>query len=202
MRFSLVLLLLLATRLTAQVSLPDLRVQNAGGTVVEIHDVKLLHVDPDGIRVLHSAGSAKIPYELLPDDLQSKYGFNADKAQQHRDEVTAARQTAAAAAVAAAAASAPQPQAQLSSTSVTFPVVASTSTAASAAPTRRTSLGYSLPAIGSTYSSSRSRSRYNYSPSCTAYSPYSYSSSYPVYYNTGSSCSSTTISSGGISMGR
>src|SRR5690242_11219291 len=94
MRFSVVIFLFLATRLAAQVELPDLRAQNAGGTVVEIHDVKLLHVDPDGIRVLHSAGSAKIPYELLPDDLQARFGFNAVKAQLHREVVADARQKA------------------------------------------------------------------------------------------------------------
>jgi hypothetical protein len=77
--------LLFATGLLAQDELPDLRVQNPGGTVQELFEVKLLRVEPDGLRVLHSAGAAKVPYELLPETLQVKYGFNADHAQEHRN---------------------------------------------------------------------------------------------------------------------
>jgi hypothetical protein len=79
--------LLFATGLLAQDELPDLRVQNPGGTVQDIFEVKLLRVEPDGLRVLHAAGAAKVPYELLPQALQVKYGFNSAQAQEHRQSV-------------------------------------------------------------------------------------------------------------------
>jgi hypothetical protein len=86
----LLLPLLFASGVMAQDKLPDLRIQNSGGTVMNIQDVKLLRVEPDGLRVLHAAGTAKVPYELLPEALQVKYGFTAAKAQEHRAVVAAA----------------------------------------------------------------------------------------------------------------
>jgi hypothetical protein len=86
----LLLPLLFVTGVKAQDALPDLRVQNSGGTIVNLHDVKLIRVEPDGLRVIHQAGMAKVPYELLPADLQAKYGFTDAKAHEHRDAATAA----------------------------------------------------------------------------------------------------------------
>jgi hypothetical protein len=81
---------LFASGVMAQDKLPDLRIQNSGGTVMNIQDVKLLRVEPDGLRVLHAAGTAKVPYELLPEELHVKYGFTAAKAQEHRAVAAAA----------------------------------------------------------------------------------------------------------------
>jgi hypothetical protein len=183
MRLPLLLLFLLAGHLTAQVELPDLRVQNAGGTVVQIYDVKLLHVDPDGLRVSHSVGSAKVPYELLPDELQARYGFNASNAKQYRETVAAAQQQSAAAAVSAeqqSAAAAMNVAETRSLAVLTAPLPASTYAAAIP---RASLLDYATPTLRNTrtYSSS-SRRRYSYSPSCSAYSAGSY---FVNYYNNG-----------------
>jgi hypothetical protein len=76
-------LLLLATGLAANDPLPDLRVSTPGG-IMTIRQVKLMRVEPDGLRVMHASGMAKVPYEMLPADLQAKYGFNDQAAQEQR----------------------------------------------------------------------------------------------------------------------
>ena len=63
---------------------------NAGHTIVvgdtTYKDYELSKVEPDGIRILHSAGAAKIPFEKLSPDLQKKYGFDPKKAAAFREK--------------------------------------------------------------------------------------------------------------------
>jgi hypothetical protein len=112
--------LLLATGLVASDALPDLRVSTPGGTM-HIREVKLMRVEPDGLRVMHSTGMAKVPYEMLPADLQAKYGFNDVAVKEHRAAAAAPQQPAVVAAAPTAvpapaapqyARPAPQPQPQ------------------------------------------------------------------------------------------
>jgi hypothetical protein len=182
------LFVLLAPFARAQSNLPDLRVQNSGGTVVNLHEVRLLRVEPDGLRVAHSAGMAKVPYELLPAELRAKYRFNATTAQEHR--------TNTAAATAAAAAAAAQAQAAATSSAVY--------TAAAASPAAYTS--YRVAATGSFPTPSLSSSSlYSYSlggsssrvrstarSSCGYYGSSYYGGSYygSGYYGCGNCCSS------------
>jgi hypothetical protein len=43
-------------------------------------------VDPDGLRIMHKDGAAKIPFEQLSEDLQKKYGFDPVKAVEFQAE--------------------------------------------------------------------------------------------------------------------
>lgn len=49
-------------------------------------DVEVKKVEPDGVRVDHKYGAAKIRFENLPEDLQKKYGFKADAAKEFRQK--------------------------------------------------------------------------------------------------------------------
>ncbi|HWB01548.1 MAG TPA: serine protease [Verrucomicrobiales bacterium] len=53
--------------------------------------VEITKVEPDGVRILHKNGAAKIKFEQLPADLQAKYGFSADKAKAFREKTEAER---------------------------------------------------------------------------------------------------------------
>ena len=46
--------------------------------------VTITKADPDGIRIMHEAGSAKIPFEKLPEALRAKYGYDVAKATEFR----------------------------------------------------------------------------------------------------------------------
>lgn len=81
---------LAAFSLQAEELLPDLRAQSSGGTIFEIREVRLIRVEPDGLRVYHSTGMAKVPFELLPKELRTKYGFKIDAAREHRKAVAEA----------------------------------------------------------------------------------------------------------------
>jgi len=67
----------------------------------------VLGIDPDGIRIRHDNGTAKVRYEALPNELQSKLGgFTAEKAiafraAEQQNQSTAQRQIAATAAAVA-----------------------------------------------------------------------------------------------------
>lgn len=60
---------------------------------------EVIKVEPDGIRISHATGAAKISFEELPDALQRQYGYDAAKAAAYRktiaDEKTAAEAKAA-----------------------------------------------------------------------------------------------------------
>ncbi len=58
-------------------------------------------VEPDALRVMHSDGAARIPYEKLPSALQKQY-FDPDKVAAYREQVAAARKAAEEAAAAKA----------------------------------------------------------------------------------------------------
>lgn len=88
-RFFIVPLLLLAARVWAGDNLPILKTVNAAGTLIELRDVKIVKVEADGVRVMHSSGTAKVPFERLPDDLQAKYGIDPSKAYQYREAAQA-----------------------------------------------------------------------------------------------------------------
>jgi hypothetical protein len=53
--------------------------------------VEITKVEPDGVRIMHKAGAAKLKFEQLPPDLQKKYGFSAEKAKAFRDKTEAER---------------------------------------------------------------------------------------------------------------
>lgn len=57
---------------------------NAGGIVYKNYTVS--RVDPDGLRITHADGAAKVRYELLPPELQKKYHFDPAKAEAFRKE--------------------------------------------------------------------------------------------------------------------
>jgi hypothetical protein len=106
MRLLILPLLMLAAPAWAGDVLPVLKTVNAAGTLIELRDVKIVKVEADGVRVMHSSGTAKVPFERLPDDLQLKYGFDPSKAYQYRE---AAQASASAGATAPAQASGSSP---------------------------------------------------------------------------------------------
>lgn len=50
--------------------------------------------EPDGIRIQHSEGVARIPFEKLPDALQKQYHFDPSKVAAYRKDVEDARRSA------------------------------------------------------------------------------------------------------------
>jgi hypothetical protein len=136
--------LLLATTLAAQDVLPDLHVPNSAGRMVDLTAVQLIKAEPDGLRVSHSTGMTKVPYEFLPADLKLKYGFDPSEAHQYRETVTVR------ATLAAAVAETPSPESVQPITPTPSAPVA----------------GYCTPKISSVRSRfTLSRSTYN-TPSC------------------------------------
>ncbi|RYD67714.1 MAG: hypothetical protein EOP83_02250 [Verrucomicrobiaceae bacterium] len=49
--------------------------------------VTVRKVEPDGLSILHEAGTAKIPFEKLSTDLQVKYGYDKEAAAEHRKQL-------------------------------------------------------------------------------------------------------------------
>jgi hypothetical protein len=107
-------LLLLAAPVLANEVIPVLTMSNAAGTKLELRDVRVMKVEPDGLRVMHSTGTAKVPFERLPEDLLAKYGITADGAKQHRADGQPAGAPTATATAAASAPSAPAASPQVS----------------------------------------------------------------------------------------
>jgi hypothetical protein len=64
-------------------------------------DCTVSQVEPDALRIIHSDGAARIPYEKLPSALQKQY-FDPDKVAAYREQVAAARKAAEEAAAAKA----------------------------------------------------------------------------------------------------
>lgn len=50
-------------------------------------NVTVTKVEPDGIRIIHESGAAKIPIEKIPEELRSKFGINENGAQAHRQQI-------------------------------------------------------------------------------------------------------------------
>jgi hypothetical protein len=80
----LALMLLSVPALVADDTLPDLTLQRPGGTKNTLTQVRLIKVEPDGLRVMHASGTAKVPLEQLPADLASHFGLDASKAAEFR----------------------------------------------------------------------------------------------------------------------
>lgn len=53
--------------------------------------VTIRKVEPDGLSILHAAGTAKVPFEKLSADLQTKYGYNKEAAAEHRKQLAEAQ---------------------------------------------------------------------------------------------------------------
>ncbi len=56
--------------------------------------VQVTKVEPDGIRVMHQDGLAKIPFESLPDDWKALYMFDPNKAETFRKASASAQELA------------------------------------------------------------------------------------------------------------
>lgn len=52
--------------------------------LLDYEDVVVRKVEPDGIRIIHKGGVAKIPIELLPPEIVAELGLNPDDAALHR----------------------------------------------------------------------------------------------------------------------
>ena len=55
--------------------LPDLTIPNPEGVSQTLRQVTLMKVEPDGLRVMHSAGMAKVPFAALSPELRTKYAL-------------------------------------------------------------------------------------------------------------------------------
>jgi hypothetical protein len=69
-------------------------------TIVTLNGTKyenatVSRVEPDGIRISHSDGATKIPFESLSPELQKEFGYDPEKAGKHRAAMNAANQQAA-----------------------------------------------------------------------------------------------------------
>ena len=93
-----VVLLALSLALTVEaedpLKLPELSTNN--GHVYR--DVTVTSVDPAGIKIMHSSGIAKLPFEVLPEELRTKLGYNPEKAQEFAAKESVMKQGAAKAA--------------------------------------------------------------------------------------------------------
>jgi hypothetical protein len=52
-------------------------------------------IEPDGIRIIHESGVAKIPFESVPEDVRTRLGLNQEAADAHRQKVQVQQQQAA-----------------------------------------------------------------------------------------------------------
>lgn len=52
----------------------------------DLKGVKVLVVEPDGLRVLHDAGAGKVAFESLPETLQQRFGFDRRNAEEYRQQ--------------------------------------------------------------------------------------------------------------------
>ncbi|NQW99052.1 hypothetical protein HQ447_00230, partial [bacterium] len=66
------------------------KLETTNGKIYE--HAKVRRVEPDGISIMHDAGTAKVLFENLSPDLQSAFGYSPEKAAAHREN--AARQAA------------------------------------------------------------------------------------------------------------
>ncbi len=72
-------------------SWPTLKLNNGK----EYKDVKVSAVEPGGLKVMHAAGFARIPYEQLPKEIQAQFTFDPAKAAEQRAGEAAMREKAA-----------------------------------------------------------------------------------------------------------
>ena len=90
--FFAILLLALPLSATAPTEYKTLTLTN--GKVYE--SVKVREIEPDGIRIMHAGGMAKVPYEKLTEETQKELGgFDPKKAKEFRGEDAKAQNVAA-----------------------------------------------------------------------------------------------------------
>lgn len=63
--------------------------------LLEFEDVTIRKVEPDGIRIMHKGGIAKIAIERLPPEVVAELGLNAEDAELHRSNTKVAESEAA-----------------------------------------------------------------------------------------------------------
>lgn len=64
----------------------------ADGT--EYHDARVTVVEPSGIKIMHTAGVARISFEKLPDDVRRWFPYDVQKAAEHRMQLAAQERAA------------------------------------------------------------------------------------------------------------
>jgi hypothetical protein len=60
--------------------------------LLDYTNVTVTKIEPDGIRIMHESGVAKIPFERVPEDVRTKLGLNQEAAEAHRQNVQAQQQ--------------------------------------------------------------------------------------------------------------
>lgn len=68
---------------------PQAPVELDGKVIPELNGFKsvtIRRVEPDGLRIIHESGTAKIPIEKLTDEQRAKYGLSAEGASQYRKQ--------------------------------------------------------------------------------------------------------------------
>jgi hypothetical protein len=69
---------------------PQAPVELDGKVIPELNGFKsvtIRRVEPDGLRIIHESGTAKIPIEKLTDEQRAKYSLSAEGASQYRKQV-------------------------------------------------------------------------------------------------------------------
>lgn len=60
--------------------------------LLDYTNVTVTKVEPDGIRIMHESGAAKIPYESIPEEIRVKLGMKQEAAEAHRQKVQVQQQ--------------------------------------------------------------------------------------------------------------
>ena len=60
--------------------------------LLDYTNVTVTKIEPDGIRIIHESGAAKIPYESVPEDIRVKLGMNQEAADAYRQKVQVQQQ--------------------------------------------------------------------------------------------------------------
>jgi hypothetical protein len=55
--------------------------------LLDYTNVTVTKIEPDGIRIIHESGAAKIAYENVPEEVRAKLGMNQEAAEAHREKV-------------------------------------------------------------------------------------------------------------------
>jgi hypothetical protein len=72
----------------------SITVSTSGGLAVLKH-CKVTKIDPDGVRVMHDAGMAKVPYEFMPEGWLLASGIDRERAKAYREGFRDAMESAA-----------------------------------------------------------------------------------------------------------
>ncbi|MEX1049310.1 MAG: hypothetical protein WED15_07265 [Akkermansiaceae bacterium] len=63
-------------------------------TLLDYKNVTVTKVEPDGIRIVHESGVAKIQIEKLPEEIRTQLGLSDDAAKEHREMLQEKREVA------------------------------------------------------------------------------------------------------------